>query len=427
MKVTSEQLPKNQIKLTIELATDELKPHLTAAAEKISTTIKIAGFREGKAPLDIVMRHAGEMRVYQEAAELAVKATFPPAVAQEKLKTIGSPDVSVEKIAPNNPFVYTAIVTLLPSTNLCDYKTVKVEKKTVSVEPKEIEDALANLQKMLGKEKRVMRAAQKGDKVEADIQTFRDKIPVDGGESKNQPIQLGEGSFVPGFEDQVVGMKEGETREFTLTFPKEYHQKDMAGRPVEFKVKVNNVFEIEKPELNDEFAKNIGKFEKFDDLKKQIEDNIKREKQDKEQQRWELAMIDAIIEKSTFGDLPQMMIDAELDKMMHELEHNVKDQGMKYDDYLSSIKKSPDDLKKEFLPRAEKRIKAALIMRKIVKEEKITVDDKEIDAEIKVGKERYQDNQDVLKQIGSDEYRDYLKTVLSGRKVFKLLAGKDGK
>jgi len=425
MNVTSEQLPKNQIKLTIELTTDELKPHLTAAAEKISKTVKIAGFREGKAPLDVVMRNAGEMRVYQEAAELAVKATFPKAVTQEKLTTIGSPEVSVEKIAPNNPFVYTATVTLLPSTNLCDYKAVKVEKKAVAVEQKEIDDALANLQKMLGKEKRVMRPAQKGDKVEADIQTFRDKIPVDGGESKSQPIQLGEGSFVPGFEERIIGMKEGETREFTLTFPKEYHQKDMAGKPVEFKVKVNSVFEIEKPELNDKFAKTIGKFEKLDDLKKQIEENIKREKRDKEHQRWELSMIDEIIAKSTFGELPQMMIDAELDKMMHELEHNVTEQGMKFDDYLTSIKKSTDDLKKEFEPRAEKRVKAALIMRKIVKEEKITVDDKEIDSEVNIGKERYKEDKDVLKKIDSDEYRDYLRTVLSGKKVFKLLAGKD--
>jgi len=238
-------------------------------------------------------------------------------------------------------------------------------------------------------------------------------------------IQLGDGSFVPGFEERIIGMKEGETREFTLTFPKEYHQKDMAGKPVEFKVKVNSVFEIEKPELNDKFAKTIGKFEKLDDLKKQIEENIKREKRDKEHQRWELSMIDEIIAKSTFGELPQMMIDAELDKMMHELEHNVTEQGMKFDDYLTSIKKSTDDLKKEFEPRAEKRVKAALIMRKIVKEEKITVDDKEIDSEVNIGKERYKEDKDVLKKIDSDEYRDYLRTVLSGKKVFKLLAGKD--
>jgi trigger factor len=296
-----------------------------------------------------------------------------------------------------------------------------VDKKTVAVEQKDIDETLVNLQKMFGKEKRVQRPAQKGDKLEIDMNTYVDNVPIDGGESKNHPIMLGEGQFIPGFEDNLVGLGEGQSKEFDLKFPKEYHRKDLAGKPVSFKVKAHSIFEIELPPLDDSFAKMVGQFEKLDDLRKQVEENVHEEKKQKEQQRWELAVIDEIVKRSTFEEIPDLVIESELHKMLHELEHEVTEQGMKFEDYLASIKKSREDLEKEFRPRAVKRIQTALALRAIADKEKITVADDEIQKEIDNQKLKYRNTAEVIEQVNSEEYRDYLKNIMRSRKVFEWL------
>jgi len=422
MNVSVNKLPKSQVELTIELSQEELKPYIQQAVAEISKESAIAGFRPGKAPYEIVEKQVGAMKIYQQAAEKAIQKTYPQAIIDNKLLTVGPPKIAVEKIAPNNPLVYKATAALLPNVKLGDYKKIKEGRKEVGVEAKEVDGTLNNLQKMFGKEKRVSRPVQKGDKVEMDMNTYVDKVPIDGGKSENHPVTVGEGHFIPGFEDNLVGLVEGQTKEFQLKFPKEYHRKDLAGKPVDFKVKMKSIFEIEKPDLDDNFAKTAGKFEKLDDLRRQIEKNIHQEKTAKEQQRWELAVIEQIINKSSFDEIPDILVESELHKMLHELEHEVTGQGMKFEDYLSSIKKSKEDLQKEFQPRAVKRVKTAFVLRKIAKEENITVSDEEINTEVERNKQQYQNNSEVLKQISRDEYKNYLKSVLRSQKVFEFLA-----
>jgi len=417
MNVSVNKLPKSQVELTIELSQEELKPYIQQAVAEISKESAIAGFRPGKAPYEIVEKQVGAMKIYQQAAEKAIQKTYPQAIIDNKLLTVGPPKIAVEKIAPNN-----ATAALLPNVKLGDYKKIKEGRKEVGVEAKEVDGTLNNLQKMFGKEKRVSRPVQKGDKVEMDMNTYVDKVPIDGGKSENHPVTVGEGHFIPGFEDNLVGLVEGQTKEFQLKFPKEYHRKELAGKPVDFKVKMKSVFEIEKPDLDDNFAKTAGKFEKLDDLRRQIEKNIHQEKTAKEQQRWELAVIEQIINKSSFDEIPDILVESELHKMLHELEHEVTGQGMKFEDYLSSIKKSKEDLQKEFQPRAVKRVKTAFVLRKIAKEENITVSDEEINTEVERNKQQYQNNSEVLKQISRDEYKNYLKSVLRSQKVFEFLA-----
>lgn len=424
MNVKVDKLPKNQAELTIELLHEEMKPYIQQAVVDISKEISIAGFRPGKAPYEIVAKQVGAMKIYQQAAEKAVQNTFPKAIANNELTTIGPPRIAVEKIAPNNPLVYKATVALLPKVKLGDYKKIKETKKEVKVEAKEVEGTLQNLRKMFGKEKRVSRPIQNGDKVEMDMDTYVDKVPIDGGKSANHPVTVGEGHFIPGFEDNLIGLTEGKTKEFQLKFPKEYHRKDLAGKPVEFKIKVKNVFEIEKSDLDDNFAKTVGKFEKLDDLRRQIEKNIHHEKTTKEQQRLELAIIEQLIKKSTFDEIPDVLIESELHKMLHELEHEVTGQGMKFEDYLSSIKKSKEDLEKEFQPQAVKRVKTALVLRKIAEVENINVSDEDINNESERNKQQYQSNPEVLKKISTEEYKQYLRSILRSQKVFEFLKGK---
>jgi trigger factor len=421
MKADIRKLPKNQVELTIEVSSEELQPYVIQAAADLAREMKIPGFRPGKAPYDVVKQRLGEMKIYQEAAEKAVAVTYGRAVIENKLVTIGSPEISLEKIAPGNPMIFKATVALLPQVTLGDYKKIKADKRAVTVGQKDVDETIINLQRMFGKEKRVQRPARKGDKVEVDFNTYVDKIAIDGGESKNHPVMIGEGNFIPGFEDDLIGISEGQTKEFELKFPKEYHRKDLAGRPVSFRVKAHNVMEIELPPLDDAFAKQVGQFEKFDDLRQQIEANIHEERATKEQQRWEMAIIEEVVKKSSFEEIPEIVIESELHKMLHELEHEVTEQGMKFEDYLSSIKKTREDLEKEFRPRAIKRIQTALVLRAIADQEKITVADHEIHREIENQKKKYHDHAEVMKQIDSEEYHDYLKNVMRSRKVFEWL------
>lgn len=421
MQVKTNKLPKNLVELTIEVSQEELKPYLEQAVVKISKELNIPGFRPGKASYGLVKQRVGEMRIYQEMVEFAIPKTYGQAIIEQKLTTLGPPKIVVEKLAPGNPLVYKATITLLPEVKLGNYKNLKITKKEVKVEDKEIEKTLKNLQKMFGKEKRVKRKTKMGDKVEINLETFLNKVPLDDGQSKNHPITLGDGHFVPGFEKNLVGLAEGETKKFTLKFPKDYHRQDLMGKPVEFKVNVKSVYEIELPKLDDNFAKQVGQFEKLEDLKKQIDKNIFQDKKLKEKQRWELACLEKIMEKSKIDEIPDLLIESELEKMMNELEIDVKRQGMKFDDYLSSIKKSKDELRREFRPQAEKRIKTALILRKIAELENINVSDDDLKNDLEKQFEQYKNNSEILNQIKTEDYKNYLRSVMTSDKVFAFL------
>ncbi len=422
MNATYEKKEKGTGVLTVILEPDELKPFLDRAAKKIAEETQIAGFRPGKAPYEVLEKQVGAMKIYQQAAEYAVEKTYPEAVVQHNLQTIGSPQVSVEKIAPGNQFVYTATVALLPHVKLGNYTKIKEEKKEIAASAEEVDKTINNLRRMFGKEKRVDRPAQHGDKVEIDMETFMDNVPLEGGQSQKQPVTIGEGHFIPGFEEQLVEMKAGEQKEFELHFPKEYHRKDLADKKATFKVKAHTVFEIEQPELNDDFAKQVGNFANLAALRSQIESNVKQEKTEKEQQRWELAVIDKVIEQSTFDEIPDMLIENELHRMMHELESDITKQGMKFDDYLQSINKTKDQLHEELKPRALKRVQTAIALRAIAEAENISVDDRELAAEVEKEVKQYEQNPEIVKQIRSAEYGDYLRNIMRSRKVFEFLA-----
>jgi len=423
MKVEINKLPKNQVELTIEVSVFELQPFLINASAKISKEMDIPGFRPGKVPYDLVKDKIGEQVIYEEALEQIIKKTYPQAVLDNKLETVGQPKISVLKLAPGNPLVYKAEVSLLPKIQIGEYKKIKARKKEVKIDQKEIDKAIENLQKMFGKEMLVERPAQQGDKVEIDFDVFVDKVPIDGGGSKQHPLVIGEGHFIPGFEENLIGLAKEQVKEFKLNFPKDYHKKDLSGKLAEFKVKMRAVYKIELPALDDNLAKQVGEFKTFEDMRGKIEESIKKESERKEEQRFELEILDEIIKKSKFEEIPDLLIEAEKEKMIGELEQDIQKQGMKFDDYLQSIKKTRDQLKKEFLEPAEKRIKTALVLRHIAKEEKIKVEEKEIDQEIKKTLEIYKNNLEIKKQVELPEYRYYLANVLTSQKTMEFLKG----
>lgn len=431
MKIDKNSLPKSQMEFIVELTADELKPFVDWAVEEISKHRKISGFRPGRAPYKIVAREVGEMFIYQTAANEAAEATLSKIVNEEKLEVVNRPNIEVQKLAPGNNFIFKATVSLAPNVSACDFSKIKVKPIVeVAVEQKEIEKITDELRRLRAKETLENKTAEKGDKVEIEFETFVDGVAVEGDKAKKHFVHIGEGAMIPGFEDNLVGLKAGDEKNFELEFPKSYHQKNLSGKKAAFKVSLSAVYRVEPPERNDEFAQTLG-LKTFMDLEKNITDNIKQEKELKETQRFELEIIDALIEKSSFSEIPDELIDDEAHKMVHELEDNVTRQGMKFDDYLTHLKKSEADLRLDFVPEAIKRVKIALLMRAVAKSEGLTASAEEVEQEIERTIASYKlhsgydgQRQELEQNIRSKNARHYFENVIVNRKTMALIKNK---
>ncbi len=424
MKVTKKELPeKSEVELVIEVSNEELKPHLENAAKEMSNEVKVPGFRPGQAPYDVMKKHVPEAKIYEQAFYKVVNKTLVEAVKKENIDFIGQPKVDLEKVAPGNPMTYKATLALMPKVKLGDYTSFKAKKKEVKADQKKVDKTFQDLLEMRAKETLVKREAKKGDKTIIDFVVKQNKVAIEGGEAKDYNVIIGDNQFIPGFEDEVVGMKAGEEKTFQLTFPEDYHQKAMAGKKCDFEVKLKSVFERVLPELDDQLAQSFN-FKTVAEFKKQIEDNISKELKQKEDQRLELALLEEVMERSEFDPLPGMLVDSEVHKMMHELEQQIGQSGAKLEDYLKSIKKTKEELEKEFKTQATKRIKTALITKEVSKAEKLEATDKEVEAELAKMKEAYKTMPEMAEQIKHPEYKGYLKNMMANRKVFEFLASK---
>ena len=431
MKIEKKELPKSQLELTIELSTEELQPYLEEAAVEISKNKKIQGFRPGKAPLDVVIQNAGEMFVYQTAGNFAVEGTIYKVIDQEKLEIVDQPKIEVQKLAPGNPLIYKATMDLVPNIEICDFAGIKVKPaKEVKIEEKDIEKVLEDLRKMRAKDSLQDKTTENGDKVELNFDTFVDNVPIDGGQAKKHQLVLGEGRMIPGFEENVIGLKAGEEKEFKLNFPKKYHAQNLAGKEATFKIKVTGVFKVELPKVDDEFGKSMG-LKDLASLKSNIESNLKQEKGNKEKQRIELELLEKLIEASKFEDLPTVLVDQETHKMLHEMKDNVARQGMNFEDYLKHMKKSEADMRLDFTPDAIKRVKTGLLIRAIAKQENIQADEKDLHDEIEKTLASYKlnpayaDKLDQLeKEIRSENAKQYFSNVIINRNTLEMLKKK---
>ena len=280
---------------------------------------------------------------------------------------------------------------------------------------------LENLRNMHTKEVIKLGQLAKGDKAVVSFEVFVDNVAIEGGSSPEHPLVIGEEQFIPGFEEQIIGLSKNEKKEFELRFPENYHQKNLANKLAKFKVEIKETFKRDLPELNDEFAKTLGEYKSLAEIKKGIEENLKGEASQKETQRQELAMLEELVKITTFEDIPDSLVEAEAHRMVHELEHSIEGQGLKFDDYLSHLKKTEEDLKKEMLPEAKKRIQTALITRQIAKDNNLTVTDEEVDKEIQEAEKMYQGNTEVLENLKSPAYKNYLQNSLLNRKVIDFL------
>ena len=366
------KLPQSQVKLRVTVAPADYQAELLAAARRLSERAAIKGFRPGKAPYDIVKQQLGELKIMEEALERLVQKTFFNIIKEEKLDTVGMPQIAIEKLAPGNDLVYTATVALLPKIKLPDLNSVKVETKPVLVGDKEVSEVLDNLKKMQPKEILKTGPADKADKAVIEMNMFIDAVPVEGGQAKNHQVYLNEPHYIPGFAEQIVGLKKDDTKEFALKFPSEHYQKHLAGRNVDFKIKVSGVYELQYADLNDDFAKSLGQ-ESLEKLKSLLLANLTTEAEKKEGGRQEIAILEALIAQTEFDELPQILIDSEKRKMFAELKNDLSRRGLTIDQYLKDTKKTEEQIFTEFTDGATKRAKAALISRQIAASDNISV------------------------------------------------------
>jgi trigger factor len=420
MQVTSKKLPKTQVELTIELSVDEVQPYVQKAAQRISKEVNIQGFRKGKVPYDILKQHVGEATVYEEAFNEIVDATYPKAIEQEKLMVAGRAQIDVEKIAPGNPVIFKVTVPLLPTVTLGEYKTLKAKREQPKLDDKKFEKTLHDLRKMRASEKLVDRACKKGDKAVIDFDVKINGVSIEGGQGKEYGLMLEEGQMIPGFVDGVIGMKKEEEKDVDVTFPKDYHKKDIAGAKATVHFKVHNVYEVVLPELSDEVAKEMN-FDSLEKLKEAIRENIMKELEHEAREKFEVAVIDEIVGKSTIEELPDQLISEETDKMIRELEHDVTQRGMQFDDYLKHVKKTREELKKELAVTAERRLKAALTVRELAVAEKITVDTAEVEKELTELRKAYANVPEAMERLSSSGQRERIENMLIQKHLFEKL------
>ena len=424
MQVQKKDLEKSQIELNVELSQNEFKPFINKAAKRISKEVKIDGFRSGNIPYEILKQKIGEMTILEEAARIAISSKLEELIKDHiDGDPVGQPKIDITKLAPENPLEFKAVLALLPEVTLGKYKDLKIKMSKAEVTDEDLKKALDEILEMRTKEALVERAIKTEDKVLADLQMFLDNVPIEGGQSKDTVIIMGKNYVVPGFDKNLLGAKKNEVKEFSLPYPKDHHMKNLAGKMVDFKVTIKDVYERTKPELNDDLAKGFG-LKSADELKENIKKSIKEQKEREAGARAEREMLENIVAKTKFSDIAEMLVKHEGDKMLAELEQTIAQQGGKFEDYLQSISKSREQLTLDLLPDAVKRVKTSMMIRKIAKSEKIKVSDEELNKQIEDMKKHYQgagssspDAKQALAQVNTPEYKSYVYNILSSRKV----------
>lgn len=421
------KLPKSQVEFEQIVPQKVWEAHLDAAAEEASKEINIAGFRPGKAPRNLVEQRVGKAALINAAAEKAIQKNYVDFIVREKLEVIGSPKVELLEVEEGKDLKYKATVSVMPEVKVKDsylkaVKKVNEEFKDKKPEAKE-EEVQLELEKLANSRVKLVivnREARKNDSVEVDFEVLMGGVMIEGGKSTKHPLVIGKGVFIPGFEEQIIGMNAGDEKEFELNFPESYHKKDLAGKLATFKVKMLLVQERQTPELNDEFAVSLGKFKNLEELKKNVREGMEHENEHKLKDEKRTKQIDEIV-KNTEVDLPEILITEEIARMFREFEHQLAPMGMNLDQYLSQLKKDRKELEKDWKPQAEKRVLSALAMTEIAKMEDIKVDPKEVEEEINKTLQYYKNVKDFEKNIDMEGLYKYSKGTLENEKVFEYL------
>jgi trigger factor len=429
MKYELKKLENSAVKLTIELDKKEIERHKEKACEDISKDLKIPGFRPGHAPTHVLEQYVNKKHILAHTYELAVQMSYAEAVMKEKLQVVASPKIKFisDTTKEEDTFKFEAEVAVLPEVKVKDYKSIKVPKEEVKVTEKEVNEVIDDMKTHLIEWKDTDRAVKKGDRVELDFEGFdpKDEKKIPNTESKNHPVIVGENTMVPGFEDQIIGMKKDEKKEFEISFPKEYHNKDFQGKKVLFKIELKRIEEGEKPELNEAMIEKItGQKLKVEEFKKDLEKNIKAQKTQKAEQDRENKYLEELLKRAEV-EIPEALIEQEIDFIIEDMQKDMAQRGVPFEKFLEQTKLKLEDLREKYKKEAEKRVKIRMALTHVIEQEKAEVTDKELDEEMQKIISMYpKDQQDKIKEDlekGNDKMQ--IKNKLLLRKFFAKVLG----
>ncbi|GGE18206.1 trigger factor [Marinithermofilum abyssi] len=422
MKATWEKTEKNQGVLTVEVEPEKLDKALDQAFRKVVKKVSVPGFRKGKVPRPIFEKRFGVESLYQDALDILLPEVYPEAVDEAGIEPVDRPEIDVEQLEKGQPFVFKAIVTVKPEVKLGEYKGLEVPEKDFSVSAEDVDAELKRMQERQGQLVAVEDGkAENKDRVIIDFEGFIDGEPFEGGKAERYTLELGSGQFIPGFEDQVVGMGVGEEKDVVVTFPEEYHAEELAGKEATFKVKLHEIKRLELPELDDEFAQDVSEFDTLDELKQDIENKLKESKKQEEENYRRNTLVEKAAENAEI-DLPEVMIENEIDHMMGHFEQQLRMQGLTLDQYAQFTGQEKEALREQFKEDAEKKVRANLVLEKIAEEENIEVTDAEVDEEIKkLAEQMDRDEKEVRRLLEAQGGLEQVKNELRTRKTIDLL------
>lgn len=399
----TEKQEHSVVALTIEITKAEFEAAKDKAFKKTGKNITVPGFRKGKAPRKMIEKLYGEGVFFEEAFNIIYPDAMEMAVEKSGIKPVGRADVDLGDPAEEGGLTIIAKVPVEPEVELGEYKGIEVEKETVKVLQADVKAELNRMAQRNARTETVERKAKKNDTVDIDFEGFVDGVPFEGGKAEHHELTLGSGAFIPGFEDQLIGCKAGDEKDVVVTFPEEYHAKELAGKEATFKCKVHKVEETILPEIDDEFAKDVSDTcETLDDLKKEITERLKAERQEAADNAFEEKVLDAVID-GIKADIPTAMIDAQVDTIVQDFGYRLQMQGMGLEQYLKMTGTEMGAFRAMFKDQAERQVKTRLALQKVVELEGITVSDKELEEEYAKMAEQYKMEVEKVKAIVSKE------------------------
>ena len=409
----------NEVKLEITVEAEKFENAMKKVYFQNAKYINIPGFRKGKAPMNIVEKYYGAQIFYEDAFNDVATQSYGEALDENNIDAVSRPVVDIVQMEKGKDLIFTAVVQVKPEVELGKYKGISLKKVEYKVEDKDVEKELKQMQDRNSRLVTVDdRPLENGDIATIDFEGFVDGVAFEGGKAEGHELEIGSGAFIPGFEEQLVGMKIDEEREIKVTFPKEYFSKDLAGKDATFKVKLHEIKKKELPELDDEFAKDVSEFDTLDELKASIKERLEKDNEQKAKYEIEDAAIKAVCEEAKV-DIPSGMIEMEVEHMMQDFNQRLSYQGLNMEQYLKMIGKTEDEIKKEYEPQAKDSIKSRLTLEAIKKAEKIEASDEEINEKLEEMAKNY--GKKVEEISDNENLKNYIKEGIESEKAIDFI------
>ena len=422
MSVQVEKLEKNMAKLTVEVPAENVEKAIQGAYNKMKKSINIPGFRKGKAPRQLIEKMYGKEVFYNDAIDAMLPAAYSDAVEECGEEIVSHPQIDVVQIESGKPFVFTATVAVKPAVELGEYKGIQVEKAPIEVKDEEIEAQITKEREANSRTVTVDdRAVAQGDIVTLDFEGFVDGVAFEGGKGENYDLTIGSNTFIPGFEDQLVGAEIGKELEVNVTFPEEYGAKELAGKAAVFKCKVNGIKVKELPAVDDEFAQEVSEFDTLDEYKADIKAKLLKEKEDEAARAKEDAVIGKIIEGAKM-EIPDAMVEYQTRQMLDEFAQRIQSQGISLDQYFQFTGLTEEKYMEEMKPRALQNIQSRLVLEAVAQAENLVAEEADIEEEIKKMADMYKMEADKIKELLGERQMEEMKKDIAVQKAAKLVA-----